>query len=199
MRRTGIVLGRESSSMTLPRSERLVPSRGERASVAVLYTQFSSSRTLPGEIALRDQLNCRRRKAMVLHISRVSAVSFQECPRSVGLPILRWIGDRLVSELELTIDPERQPRRFEMINGAVSRRHWSMDDKGRSHRRDPGAERGDLGGCPALRAAAAAERSQACYVRRTGHSRLCSGGGFGGATGTTRWAYIRAPELKAAA
>lgn len=45
-----------------------------------------------------------------------------------------------------------------------------MDDKGRSHRRDPGAERGDLGGCPALRAAAAAERSQACDVGRTGHS-----------------------------
>lgn len=101
MRLTGFVLGRESSSMPLPRSERLVPSRGERASVAVLYTLVLQLADVAAEIALRDQLNCRRRKAMVLHISKVSAVSFQECPRSVGLPILRWIGDRLVSELEL--------------------------------------------------------------------------------------------------
>lgn len=36
----------------------------------------------------------------------------------------------------------------------------------------PWSRRGDLGGCPALRAAAAAERSQACDVGRTGHSRL---------------------------
>ncbi len=36
----------------------------------------------------------------------------------------------------------------------------------------PWSRRGDLGGCPALRAAAAAERSQACDAGRTGHSRL---------------------------
>ncbi|TIQ61161.1 MAG: IS3 family transposase, partial [Mesorhizobium sp.] len=31
----------------------------------------------------------------------------------------------------LTLDPERQLRRFEVINGAGGRRHWSMDDKAR--------------------------------------------------------------------
>jgi len=36
-----------------------------------------------------------------------------------------------VSGLDLTLDPERQPRRFEVINGAGGRRHWSMDDKAR--------------------------------------------------------------------
>jgi len=36
-----------------------------------------------------------------------------------------------VSELDLTLDPERQPRRFEVINGAGGRRHWSMDEKAR--------------------------------------------------------------------
>lgn len=36
-----------------------------------------------------------------------------------------------MSELDLTLDPERQPRRFEVINGAGGRRHWSMDDKAR--------------------------------------------------------------------
>jgi transposase len=41
------------------------------------------------------------------------------------------IGDRPVSGLDLTLDPERQPRRFEVINGAGGRRHWSTDDKAR--------------------------------------------------------------------
>ena len=41
------------------------------------------------------------------------------------------IGDRLVSRLDLTLDPERQPRRFEVINGAGGRRRWSIDDKAR--------------------------------------------------------------------
>jgi transposase len=36
-----------------------------------------------------------------------------------------------VSGLDLTLDPERQPRRFEVINGAGGRRHWSVDDKAR--------------------------------------------------------------------
>ncbi|MET3598004.1 transposase [Mesorhizobium shonense] len=36
-----------------------------------------------------------------------------------------------MSGLDLTLDPERQPRRFEVINGAGGRRHWSMDDKAR--------------------------------------------------------------------
>lgn len=33
--------------------------------------------------------------------------------------------------LDLTLDPERQPRRFEVINGAGGRRHWSVDDEAR--------------------------------------------------------------------
>ena len=37
----------------------------------------------------------------------------------------------LVSGFDLTLDPERQPRRFEVINGAGGRRHWSVDDKAR--------------------------------------------------------------------
>ncbi|MER8575507.1 transposase [Mesorhizobium sp. M1409] len=36
-----------------------------------------------------------------------------------------------MSGLDLTLDPERQPRRFEVINGAGGRRHWSRDDKAR--------------------------------------------------------------------
>jgi transposase len=36
-----------------------------------------------------------------------------------------------VSGLDLTLDPERQPRRFEVINGAGGRRRWSVDDKAR--------------------------------------------------------------------
>lgn len=36
-----------------------------------------------------------------------------------------------MSGLDLTLDPERQPRRFEVINGAGGRRHWSVDDKAR--------------------------------------------------------------------
>jgi transposase len=36
-----------------------------------------------------------------------------------------------VSGLDLTLDPERQPRRFEVINGARGRRRWSRDDKAR--------------------------------------------------------------------
>lgn len=36
-----------------------------------------------------------------------------------------------MSGLDLTLDPERPPRRFELINGAGGRRHWSMDDKAR--------------------------------------------------------------------
>lgn len=33
--------------------------------------------------------------------------------------------------LRLTRSPKRQLRRFEVINGAGGRRHWSMDDKAR--------------------------------------------------------------------
>ena len=36
-----------------------------------------------------------------------------------------------MSGLDLTFDPERQPRRFEVINGAGGRRQWSVDDKAR--------------------------------------------------------------------
>ncbi|AZO19438.1 MAG: IS66 family insertion sequence hypothetical protein [Mesorhizobium sp.] len=36
-----------------------------------------------------------------------------------------------MSGLDLTLDPERQLRRFEVINGAGGRRHWSVDDKAR--------------------------------------------------------------------
>ncbi|WP_192182897.1 IS66-like element accessory protein TnpA [Mesorhizobium amorphae] len=36
-----------------------------------------------------------------------------------------------MSGLDLTLDPERRPRRFEVINGAGGRRHWLMDDKAR--------------------------------------------------------------------
>ncbi len=36
-----------------------------------------------------------------------------------------------MSGLDLTLNPDRQPRRFEVINGAGGRRHWSMDDKAR--------------------------------------------------------------------
>jgi transposase len=36
-----------------------------------------------------------------------------------------------VSRLDRTLDPERQVRRFEVINGAGGRRHWSVDDKAR--------------------------------------------------------------------
>ncbi|MER8957112.1 transposase [Mesorhizobium sp. M0833] len=36
-----------------------------------------------------------------------------------------------MSGLDLMLDPERQLRRFEVINGAGGRRHWSVDDKAR--------------------------------------------------------------------
>ena len=36
-----------------------------------------------------------------------------------------------MSGLDLRLDPERQPRRFEVITGVGGRRHWSMDDKAR--------------------------------------------------------------------
>ncbi|MER9581523.1 transposase [Mesorhizobium sp. M0276] len=36
-----------------------------------------------------------------------------------------------MSGLDLTLGPERQPRRFEVINGAGGRRQWSVDDKAR--------------------------------------------------------------------
>ncbi len=36
-----------------------------------------------------------------------------------------------MSGLDLTLEPERQPRRIEVINGAGGRRRWSMDDKAR--------------------------------------------------------------------
>ncbi|WP_167391352.1 IS66-like element accessory protein TnpA [Mesorhizobium temperatum] len=36
-----------------------------------------------------------------------------------------------MSGLDFTLDPERQPRRFEVINGAGGRRQWSVDDKAR--------------------------------------------------------------------
>ncbi|WP_352837531.1 transposase [Mesorhizobium sp. M0664] len=36
-----------------------------------------------------------------------------------------------MSGLDLTLDPDRQPRPFEVINGAGGRRQWSVDDKAR--------------------------------------------------------------------
>ena len=36
-----------------------------------------------------------------------------------------------MSGLDLTLNPDRQPRRFEVINGVGGRRHWSVDDKAR--------------------------------------------------------------------
>ncbi|MGO4833214.1 transposase [Rhizobiaceae sp. 2RAB30] len=36
-----------------------------------------------------------------------------------------------MSGFDLTLAPERQPRRFEVINGAGGRRQWSTDDKAR--------------------------------------------------------------------
>ena len=36
-----------------------------------------------------------------------------------------------MSGLDRTLDPERQPRRFEVINGAGGRRQWSVDAKAR--------------------------------------------------------------------
>jgi transposase len=41
------------------------------------------------------------------------------------------LGDRFVSVFELTLEPERPPRRIEVINGAGGRRRWSADDKAR--------------------------------------------------------------------
>ena len=39
------------------------------------------------------------------------------------------IGDRFVSGLEPTLEPERLVRRLEVINGAGGRRRWSADEK----------------------------------------------------------------------
>ena len=36
-----------------------------------------------------------------------------------------------MSGLDLTLEPERPPRRFEVINGTVGRRRWTVDDKAR--------------------------------------------------------------------
>ena len=36
-----------------------------------------------------------------------------------------------MSGFELTLEPERSPRRFEVITGAGGRRRWSADDKAR--------------------------------------------------------------------
>ena len=41
------------------------------------------------------------------------------------------MGDRLVSGLDLTLEPERRLRRIEVINGAGGRRRWSAEDKAR--------------------------------------------------------------------
>lgn len=51
------------------------------------------------------------------------------------------IGDPLVSGLDLTLEPERQPRRFEVITGAGGRRRWTVDDKARivAETLEPGA------------------------------------------------------------
>ncbi len=40
-------------------------------------------------------------------------------------------GDRLVSKLEPTLEPERFVRRIEVINGTGRRREWSAEDKAR--------------------------------------------------------------------
>jgi len=42
-----------------------------------------------------------------------------------------WIGDRLVSGLDLTLESERQVHRFEVINGVGGRLRWTLDDKAR--------------------------------------------------------------------
>jgi len=46
-----------------------------------------------------------------------------------------------VSGRDLTLEPERQLRRFEVINGAGGRRHWTLDDKARiiAETLEPGA------------------------------------------------------------
>jgi transposase len=46
-----------------------------------------------------------------------------------------------VSGLELTLEPKREVRRFEVINGACGRRRWTADDKARiiAETLEPGA------------------------------------------------------------
>jgi hypothetical protein len=46
-----------------------------------------------------------------------------------------------VSGLELTLEPKREVRRFEVINGACGRRRWAADDKARiiTETLEPGA------------------------------------------------------------
>jgi transposase len=41
------------------------------------------------------------------------------------------IGDRLVSRLEPTLEPERLVRRIEVITGGGGRRRWTVDEKAR--------------------------------------------------------------------
>jgi transposase len=41
------------------------------------------------------------------------------------------IGDRLVSRLEPTLEPERLVRRIEVITGGGDRRRWTVDEKAR--------------------------------------------------------------------
>ena len=44
-----------------------------------------------------------------------------------------------MSRFDLTLDPERVPRRLEVINGAGGRRRWSADEKAQMER-DTGAQ-----------------------------------------------------------
>jgi transposase len=41
------------------------------------------------------------------------------------------LEDRFVSGLDHRLEPEGEIRRFEVINGAMGRRRWSADDRGR--------------------------------------------------------------------
>ena len=49
----------------------------------------------------------------------------------MSLAIPDRIEERLVSGLDLTLEPSRPARRVEIINGIGGRRRWSVDDKAR--------------------------------------------------------------------
>ena len=49
----------------------------------------------------------------------------------MSLAIPDRIEDRLVSGLDLRLEPARSVRRVEIINGIGGRRRWSVDDKAR--------------------------------------------------------------------
>ncbi|WP_189587921.1 transposase [Mesorhizobium sp. M3A.F.Ca.ET.201.01.1.1] len=93
-----------------------------------------------------------------------------------------------MSGLDLTLDPERQPRRFEVINGAGGRRRWSGDDKARiiAETLEPNAIISEVAR-PLWSQAAAGLRlaPRSAQTGRFGAARfscLCAGGCGGGGT-----------------